>query len=275
MSATWLLSLRVISLYSGRKAFVWSIYIVYFVTHGAAVVLGILALPSISSMTVFYTPVNVCALLTPAPVAGIPYFFPLALELYVFILQIVNHYSRNRFRKEHELPSFGLLRTLYLDGYLYFVACMLLRVLTTLMWQINAAGLGYSSNQFEFAMTATLASRFYLHLRKVIQKRVVGTMMDQYTGVSYDNAQFARPRASTLGSLELSVLQEFPAAVPMSPTGEESTSDSEHRKGCKPSGVSRLNSESDNPTYQSQNSTKQGTFERTETEGGVEIRLLK
>lgn len=274
-STTWLLSLRVISLYSGKKPVVWSVYIAYFVTHSTAVVLGIVALSSITSTTAYYTPINICAMSALNLSAGIPYFFPLAFELYILTLQILHHYCRNRSRRQNNLPSFGLLKTLYIDGYLYFVSCMLLRVLTVLMWQVSTGGLVYPSNQFEFAATVALASRFYLHLRKAVQKHVTGMTTDQYTCFSHGDVQFAPPAAGTSTSLEDLVPQNNLATVSISSTGVGSILPFDSTSGYKTTAISRLNSEFDDATYLSPQIPNQGKSDRVGTTVGVEMVPLK
>ncbi|KAG8832024.1 hypothetical protein FRC20_008021, partial [Serendipita sp. 405] len=101
------------------------------------------------------------------------YWVIIALECYVFALQIVHHYKHAQFRRQHNLPSFTLVRTLYNDGYVYYICAISLRLFTCLLWEVAPGSLWYAGGQLEFTInpefsgdrTVALASRFHLHLR--------------------------------------------------------------------------------------------------------------
>ncbi|KAG8782314.1 hypothetical protein FRC15_007142 [Serendipita sp. 397] len=138
----------------------------------------------VSASISYFKPVKVCGA---SSVASLPkvYWVLIALELYVFILQIVHHYTHARFRRKHNLPSFTLVKTLYNDGYIYYISVLHLRMFTCLVWEFGPGSLWYAGGQLEFSMTVALASRFHLHLRRA-------ALGPTYTGVSYDiTDQFA------------------------------------------------------------------------------------
>ncbi|KAG8839759.1 hypothetical protein FRB91_006818 [Serendipita sp. 411] len=80
------------------------------------------------------------------------YWVIIALECYVFALQIVHHYKHARFRRQHNLPSFTLVRTLYNDGYVYYICAISLRLFTCLLWEVAPGSLWYAGGQLEFTM---------------------------------------------------------------------------------------------------------------------------
>lgn len=227
-TATWLLSLRVLTLYSGKRIVTWSIYFMYFATHGIAAVFTGISFSQQLPTIAYWTPANVCGTIAMVPPAGPGYMMPLILEVYIFALQVVHHYTRNRVRRQHDIATFGLVKTLYMDGYVYFIACMVLRVVSLFAWQGGSRELLYLTNQFEFGLTVPFAARFHLHLREVAQKS--GTTFastDQGAGLSGANIRLTSRTLNARTSLRspagpprLSVAQGVLSGTELSPKAD-------------------------------------------------------
>lgn len=164
--STWLLSLRVISLWHRNKWVVWSLYIAFGACHISEWVITGYSLyymyPSIS----YFGGVKVCGA-NSVELIGAAYFTVIGLEVYVLVLQLTHHYLNTRAQRRHNMPTFTLIRTLYNDGYIYFIIAVSFRLLTCLVWVFGPGSLWYLTNEIEFAMTVSLASRFHLHLKRV------------------------------------------------------------------------------------------------------------
>lgn len=164
-TSTWLLSLRVMSLWHRKSLVVYSVYIFYFLMQA---VTWSLTLVSIHHMYREFTLVitcwryfdrtasNYCVFCSCQTLWGdnsgyhwwrvlcsrvflfsslfISLTKPqISFEVYVLILQILHHYQRSQFRRGQNLPRFALLHTLYRDGYTYFVVVVGIRLMTCLV----------------------------------------------------------------------------------------------------------------------------------------------
>ncbi|KAG8794404.1 hypothetical protein FRC16_010533 [Serendipita sp. 398] len=164
--SSWLLFLRVISLWNQTKFIVYSVYILFGLCHLVTWTLSGITIGQMYPSIAYFAPVKVCGA-DSISMGMMPkiYWVIIALECYVFALQIVHHYKHAQFRRQHNLPSFTLVRTLYNDGYVYYICAISLRLFTCLLWEVAPGSLWYAGGQLEFTMTVALASRFHLHLR--------------------------------------------------------------------------------------------------------------
>ncbi|KIM23793.1 hypothetical protein M408DRAFT_250469 [Serendipita vermifera MAFF 305830] len=77
-----------------------------------------------------------------------------------------------------------------MNGYVYFIACMVLRLVSMFAWHHGSKELLYLTNQFEFGLTAPFAARFHLHLREAAQRSsITFASTDQGVGISGTNAR--------------------------------------------------------------------------------------
>ncbi|PVG03718.1 hypothetical protein CPB86DRAFT_694304 [Serendipita vermifera] len=195
--STWLLSLRVISLFNQHKWIIYSIYTFYFSAHITTWILTAIALHAMYPTIKYFAPVKVCGA-NSVSIIGVTYFIPIGLELYVFSLQIYHHFRHTRMRRKLNLPTTTLLRTLYQDGYVYFIVILHLRLMTCLVWAVAPGSLWYMANQLEFAMMVALVSRFHLNLRSVATPSGPVTFSNTMTAASSFGAKgrqkFSIPR---------------------------------------------------------------------------------
>jgi len=164
--STWLLSLRVISLWSRKKLVVYSVYALYITMQVTVWTLTIISLYNMYPSVSYVDAVKVCQAASVGIIGG-AYFAPISFEIYIFSLQVIHHYRHTRITRQHNAPTFTLLTTLYHDGYVHFIVVVSLRLLTCLVWATAPQSLWYMSSQLEYAMTSALTSRFYLNIRSV------------------------------------------------------------------------------------------------------------
>ncbi|KAG9029225.1 hypothetical protein FS842_004603, partial [Serendipita sp. 407] len=151
--SSWLLFLRVISLWHQTKFIVYSVYILFGLSHLVTWILSGITIGQMYPSIAYFAPVKVCGA-DSISMGMMPkiYWVIIALECYVFALQIVHHYKHAQFRRQHNLPSFTLVRTLYNDGYVYYICAISLRLFTCLLWEVAPGSLWYAGGQLEFTI---------------------------------------------------------------------------------------------------------------------------
>ncbi|CCA69643.1 hypothetical protein PIIN_03582 [Serendipita indica DSM 11827] len=148
--STWLLSLRVISLYHRQRRIVLSIYILYAIVHGTSFAFNVTFAQDAYPTIQYSTDISLCRSIANVALIRGGYFTPVVvLELYILILQIMHHYRRREHGIKAHLSSFDLVQALYRDGYMYLLLTLLLRLSTSLINQIGkGAGLAKSRTEF-------------------------------------------------------------------------------------------------------------------------------
>ncbi|CAG7846304.1 SubName: Full=Uncharacterized protein {ECO:0000313/EMBL:CCA69643.1} [Serendipita indica DSM 11827] len=173
--STWLLSLRVISLYHRQRRIVLSIYILYAIVHGTSFAFNVTFAQDAYPTIQYSTDISLCRSIANVALIRGGYFTPVVvLELYILILQIMHHYRRREHGIKAHLSSFDLVQALYRDGYMYLLLTLLLRLSTSLINQIGK-GAGLAKSRTEFPLTIVFASRFHLRLQEHIHRPPAST----------------------------------------------------------------------------------------------------
>ncbi|KAG8769195.1 hypothetical protein FRC15_004730, partial [Serendipita sp. 397] len=117
--------------------------------------------------TIFYSPdARVCAG-TPVPAVGGMYITPIFVESVVAAMTLLHAIQFNKNRNEH-CSVMPVINRLYLNGFVYYVIVLLLRLGSVFVYYIASPTLILLICYFEYALTSVVTSRSILAFRRVL-----------------------------------------------------------------------------------------------------------
>ncbi|PVG03744.1 hypothetical protein CPB86DRAFT_848698, partial [Serendipita vermifera] len=163
IAATWLLVLRVQALYSGNVCVSIGLYVAFFSTHAITIIISSFVMADMWSSIAYYKGIRLCATKENRLLA-VGYFTPVFCETVLVVLQLWHGYRHTRRIRAIRYMA-PLLRTLYADGFMYFVVVVSFRLWTAFIFLFADSSLWYISTYLEFGVISTCVSRLVLHLR--------------------------------------------------------------------------------------------------------------
>ncbi|PVF97333.1 hypothetical protein CPB86DRAFT_857104 [Serendipita vermifera] len=174
IAASLLLVIRVLTLYHKNRLLSWVMYGIFLLTHtiGVAIMVRTLVVlwPAVRYSRIF----NVCIGQFVDGLWALYYMLP--LEVILIVLQAIH-----LFRHRHLVVDSGgsnfvpLLRTIYLDGSVYFVIVFCLRLTAGTIFITNRASIFYIATWMEYSFSSLTVSRLFLHLRRVASETESGS----------------------------------------------------------------------------------------------------
>ncbi|PVG00161.1 hypothetical protein CPB86DRAFT_783033 [Serendipita vermifera] len=129
--------------------------------------LGILARDVIANMT-YVSVIHMCYQSLPWALGGI-YATPIFIETVVFLATLYHAIVYNRSRRSiKSTVTSNILNTLYLDGALYYIIIITLRLGTCLTFFLAPISLSLLICYVEYALTSALTSRWFLSFRRTL-----------------------------------------------------------------------------------------------------------
>ncbi|KIM31600.1 hypothetical protein M408DRAFT_327095 [Serendipita vermifera MAFF 305830] len=173
VAATWLVMIRVRSLYAGHRWAKWLLYTTFVITHLLTAGFGAQSVAEVYSNISYLSFLRVC-------LSGIPtytkliYFFQIPFELLLLAMQLVHYWRLSRMIAPAR-PT-PLLTALYTDGVVYFIATITVRLWAGLVVVFLDPTLWYMTVVIDLSTTSTFISRIFLHLNQVSAKSHCGNM---------------------------------------------------------------------------------------------------
>ncbi|KIM25692.1 hypothetical protein M408DRAFT_26018 [Serendipita vermifera MAFF 305830] len=167
VAATWLLVIRVIALYGGNKIVSIALYTVFITTHLVTIVVSGVLLHQVWEGLAYLDTIGICASSTSLRLLGVVYITPIVCESVLVGMQVVHAYRHTRQLGTFGRPLTPLLRTLYADGFAYYIIVVALRLWSALLFTLADNSWWYMSTYIEFSLISTSVSRLVLHLRGV------------------------------------------------------------------------------------------------------------
>ncbi|KAG8818280.1 hypothetical protein FRC18_000164 [Serendipita sp. 400] len=168
-------------MYSGDWRISVLLYVVYLASFTFIIVEEVMYMHDLWPSFIYSSLLGVC-LANPSRRLALMFFAPVFCDVLLVILQLI-HAFRTAMLSGSLINTAPLLKALYKDGFIYFMAVFSLRLWSACLFSWGDSAYWYTSTYLEFALTSISASRLTLHLRKVA-KRGITPPTSHLTGAS-------------------------------------------------------------------------------------------
>ncbi|CEL53936.1 hypothetical protein RSOLAG1IB_06718 [Rhizoctonia solani AG-1 IB] len=161
--SNFLLLLRVHALYGRSRRVLVFLVILYGLTYISILVTATLALVHMIPRLSYSALAGICSVSEKPVTLQAVWAAPLGFEIIIFVMTL---HKCLEHAKTQQLQA-PILRTLYRDGFLYFLVIVVMRILNLALWIVAPVSLIYLGLYFIWALITLLISRLLLNLRNV------------------------------------------------------------------------------------------------------------
>ncbi|CAE6495867.1 unnamed protein product [Rhizoctonia solani] len=158
-----LLLLRVHALYGRSRKVLVFLVVLYILTYISILATATLALLHMIPQLTYSPLAGICSVSEKPVTLQAVWAAPLGFEILIFAMTLHKCLEHAK-TQQLQVP---LLRTLYRDGFLYFLVIVVMRILNLALWIVAPVSLIYLGLYFIWALITLLISRLLLNLRDV------------------------------------------------------------------------------------------------------------